>query len=257
MLVTIAVAAAVAAPLSSASAARSRDTRSLPKGSLMVIFSGSGGGSYRYHEPARGSGSACHSADTTYTEADNYRWYYRFVLPPAGGATDTPVATSGGGQLQGTEQLTQCAGSAALTSTCTQNLQTPLASSATDLAYPGIVVGGSARTITVGAIGELVPSALQCSGLSIFAPNPIQGFSQLQASVSFDRAALQESGDEVRHFTMAGSGLYDGVTLSASCSSTSCDTNDCTLDATPAGGPPVSCNYNESYSGTIEIRVVK
>ena len=54
MLVTIAVAAAVAAPLPSALAAHSRDTRSLPKGDLIVIFSGSGGGSYRYHEPARG-----------------------------------------------------------------------------------------------------------------------------------------------------------------------------------------------------------
>ena len=257
MLVTIAVAAAVAAPLPSAFAAHARDTRSLPKGDLIVIFSGSGGGSYRYHEPARGSGSACHSADTTYTESDDYRWYYRFVLSPAGGSSDSPVAAAGGGQLQGSEQLAQCAGSAALTSTCTQALQTPLASNTADLAYPGVVVGGSGRTITVGAIGELIPAQLQCTGLSVFAPNPIQGFSQLQASVSFDRAALQQSGNEVRHFTMAGSGLYDGVTLAASCNSTSCDTSDCSLDATPGGGPPVSCSYSEGYSGTIEIRVVK
>jgi hypothetical protein len=257
MLVTIAVAAAVAAPLSSASAARSRDTRSLPQGDLIVIFSGSGGGSYRYHEPARGTGSACHAADTTYTEADNYRWYYRFVLPPGGGSSDSPVATSGGGTLQGTEQLAQCAGSAALTSTCTQTLQTPLAANAADLAYPGVVVGGSGRTVTVGAIGELVPATSQCSGLSIFAPNPIQGFSQLQASVTFDRAALQQSGDEVRHFTMAGSGLYDGVTLASSCNSATCDTSDCQVNGATAPGPPVSCNYSESYSGTIEIRVMK
>jgi hypothetical protein len=257
MLVTIAVAAAVAAPLPSALAAHSPDIRALPKGDLIVIFSGSGGGSYRYHQPAQGRGAACRSADTGYTETDSYRWYYRFVLSPGGGSSDSPVAAAGGGALQGSEQLSQCAGTAALTSTCTQSLHAPSASNAGDVAYPGVVVGdGEGRTITIGAIGELVPSALQCSGLSVFAPNPVEGFSQLQASVSFDRAALEQSGDLTRRFTMAGSGLYDGVTLAASCNSSSCDSGDCSLDASP-GGPPVSCSYAESYSGTIEIRVVR
>jgi len=257
MLVTIAVAAAVAAPLPSALAARSHDTRVLPKGDLIVIFSGSGGGSYRYHQPQQGQGGACRSADTNYSETDSYRWYYRFVLSPGGGSSDIPVAAAGGGQLQGSEQLSQCAGTAALTSTCTQALHTPSALNSADLAYPGVVLGGLGRTITVGAIGELIPSQIQCSGLSVFAPNPVQGFSQLQASVTVDRAALEQTGELTRHFTMAGSGLYDGVTLASSCNSTSCDASDCSLDASPAGGPPVSCSYGESYSGTIEIRLVR
>ena len=75
--------AAAAAPLSDAHAARPKNGGALAKGDLIVIFSGGGGGSYRYHEPADGSGAACRSADTSYSEADSYRWYYRFVPPPS------------------------------------------------------------------------------------------------------------------------------------------------------------------------------
>ena len=57
---------------------------------------------------------------------------------------------------------------------------------------------------------------------------------------------------------MAGSGLYAGVALSGSCNSTTCDTDNCTQDL-PGGapGPPSSCSFSESYSGTIEVRVVR
>src|ERR1700722_10132230 len=139
LVLAIVVALAATASITDANAARRGVSRSLAKGDIVVIFSGAGGGSYRYHEPAVGSGNACRSADTTYAEADSYRWYYRFVLPPGGGSSDTPAAVSGGGQVTATEQLLQCAGSAALTSTCTQALRTPPASSS-DLAYPNIVL---------------------------------------------------------------------------------------------------------------------
>ena len=259
-LIAIALTAAVAAlPLSDANAARSRSAGTLTKGDLVVIFSGAGGGSYRYHEPASGSGSACRSADTSYTENDNYRWYYRFVLPAGGGSSDSPAAVAGGGQISATEQLLQCAGSAALTSSCTQALRTPPAASAQDLAFPSVVVGATGKLLTVGALGELIPASAQpsCTGVGVLAPNPVQGFSQLQAAVSIDRADLQSSGDVTRHFTMAGSGLYDGLALSGSCNSGGCDVSDCSDSGGAGSGPPTSCSFNEGYSGTIEVRVVK
>jgi len=252
------ISAAALAPLTDAQAARRRVEHSLAKGDLVVIFSGAGGGSYRYHEPADGTGGACHSPDTSYTEADSYRWYYRFVLPPGGGSSSMPAAVAGGGQLSATEQLLQCGGSAALTSTCTQTLRTPPAGSAQDLAYPSIVVDVAGRLITVGALGELIAASPQptCTGVGVLTPNPVQGFSQLQASVSIDRAALQASGDVTRHFTMAGSGLYNGLALSGTCNSGGCDTSNCIDNGASASGPPTSCSFNEGYSGTIEVRAV-
>jgi hypothetical protein len=92
--------------LASALAARGTEPRALPKGDLVVAFSGTGGGSYRFHQPALGGdGSACRVADTTYTEIDTYHWSYRFVLPPGGGSSDTPSTQAGGGQLSGTQPL--------------------------------------------------------------------------------------------------------------------------------------------------------
>ena len=146
LLGMIALSALAAAPLASAQAAN-RDTRSLPKGDLVVTFSGTGGGTYRFHQPApvgerRGR---CRSGDTTYTEIDSYRWSYRFVVPASGGSSDLPSALAGVGQLSGTEQLRQCGGAAAVTSTCMQALRPPLPTNSTDLAYPGVIVAASGR----------------------------------------------------------------------------------------------------------------
>jgi len=251
--------AAATAPLADAHGVGRKNVGPIAKGDLIVIFSGAGGGSYRYHEPADGSAGACHSPDSSYTEADNYRWYYRFVLPAGGGSSDTPAAVAGGGQISATEQLLQCAGSAALTSTCIQTLRTPASASTQDLAYPGVVVGSTDKLVTVGALGELVPATAEptCTGVGVLIPNPVAGFSQLQAAVSIDRSDLQSSGDVVRHFTMAGSGLYNGLALSGSCNSVGCDVQDCSDSGGTGSGPPTSCNFSEGYSGTIEVRIVK
>jgi hypothetical protein len=258
LLGIIAVAVAAATPLSSALAKRSKDSTVASKGDLVVTFSGSGGGSYRYHEPAiGGTGAGCSVADTTYTEVDSYRWRYRFVMPPGGGSSATPWSVSGGGQLSGSEQRLQCGGTAAVTSSCTQTLHVPLTSNSADLAYPGVIVGASGRLVTVGAIGELLPAAVPpvCSGVGPLIPNPVAGFSQLQASVSLPRSELDATGDVTRHFTMAGAGLYNGVALSGSCNSASCDVNNCSTAG--GAGAPNTCSFNESYTGTIEVRVVR
>lgn len=260
MVLAIAIAAIAAmAPLASAQGSQRRVSRTLAKGDMVVIFSGSGGGSYRYHEPASGSGSACRSADTTYSEADSYRWYYRFVLPPGGGSSDAPLAVAGGGQVTASEQLLQCAGSAALTSSCSLALRTPPQTNGSDVAYPNIFLSAAGGLITVGALGELIPSPGQpvCTGVGVLTPNPVQGFSQLQAAVSIDRATLQATGDVTRHFTMAGSGLYNGIALSGSCNSGGCDTATCADSGGAGSGPPDSCNFSEGYSGTIEVRLVR
>ena len=88
-------------------------------------------------------------------------------------------------------------------------------------------------------------------------PNPVQGFSQLQAAVSIDRASLQATGDVTRHVTMAGSGLYNGISLSGSCNSVGCDVADCSDSGGAGSGPPTSCSFSEGYSGTIEVRLVR
>jgi hypothetical protein len=256
---TIALSVLAAMPLASALGAN-KDTRTLPKGDLVVTFSGTGGGTYRFHQPAavgdrRGR---CRSGDTAYTEIDSYRWSYRFVVPASGGSSDLPLALAGAGQLSGTEQLRQCGGTAAVTSICTQALRAPLATNTADLAYPGVIVAASGRLVTVGAVGELISSAPQpiCTGAGVFLPNLVAGYSQLQASVSFPRAQLASSGDVTRRFTMAGAGLYRGVALSGSCNSVTCDVKTCAEGAARVGTPP-ACSFSESYSGTIEVRVVR
>ncbi|MGA2757959.1 MAG: hypothetical protein ABSF58_11450 [Solirubrobacteraceae bacterium] len=256
---TLAVMAAllVSAPVALA-AGRTRAT-ALAKGDLVVTFSGAGSGSYHFHEPAAGAGSACKVADTTYSETDSYHWIYRFVVPPTGGISDTPVALTAEGQVSSSEQLLQCAANAAVASTCTQALRAPALSNATDLTYPGVTVGVAGRYVTVGALGELVPatSQPQCSGIGVLLPNPVEAFGQLQANVSIARADLAASGDVTKRFTIAGSGLYAGVALSGSCNSSSCDPATCASTSTPGGAGASTCGFDESYTGTIEVRVVK
>jgi hypothetical protein len=146
-----------------------------------------------------------------------------------------------------------------VTSTCTQGLRAPLSANSGDLAYPGVTVALSGRSVTVGAVGELIPATPQplCSGIGVLLPSPVEAFAQLQGSVSIPRAALAGTGDVTRRFTIAGSGLYAGVALSANCDSGSCDTATCANTATPGPGGPSSCSFDESYSGTIEVRVVR
>ncbi len=259
LLVLLAAAAAIAAPLASAHATRSKPIwSSFPRGDLLVTFSGTGGGGYRYHDPADGSGAACHTPDTAYDETDSYSWRDTFVVGPGGGTSDAPLTLAGGGQLTGIVQLGPCAGNAASTSACTQTLRPPSGQANGDVAYPGVVVVLSGRLVTIGALSELQrgPSAL-CSGGGALQPNVVQGYKGLQASVSFPRALLARTGDYRAPFTIGGSGLYANVPLGGSCNATSCDTSNCSQDRPPTGGPPSTCSFGEAYSGTIEVRVIR
>jgi hypothetical protein len=254
-LIAILVGAGVLAPLSAAQAAHPRVPLTAPRGDLLVTFSGTGGGSYRYHVPMTGGGASCRTPETTYTETDAYRWSYSFVLSPGGGTSDTPFSLLGGGSVSSAQQEDQCGALAANTSVCRAGLRTPLQTASGDLAYPGVNVAVSGRLVTVGAVGELVRAAPGCTGIGTLLPNLVTGYTGLQATVSVSRAELIRDGVVRAPFSISGSGLYAGVALSGSCSSTTCDTANCATDA--SAGPLRSCSFGESYSGVIEIRIIR
>ena len=259
-LLILAVAGAViAVPVAGAHANRSKPIwSSFPRGDLLVTFSGTGGGAYRFHTPAVGAGAACHSPDTSYAEADAYSWRDTFVVGPGGGTSGAPLVLAGAGQLTGTSQLGACGASAASTSTCSQSLRPPTGQAGGDVVYPGVTVVLSGRLVTVGAISELVRSASPaCSGAGTLEPNIVQGYTGLQASVSFPRALLLRTGSYRVPFSMGSSGLYAGVALSGTCNAASCDTASCSLDVPVTGGPPNTCSFGETYSGTIEVRIIR
>lgn len=259
LLLLAAAGATIAAPVAGAHAKHTKPIwSSFPRGDLLITFSGTGGGGYRYHDPPSGTGSSCHSPDTAYQETDAYSWRDTFVVAPAGGTSDAPITLAGVGQLTGTIQLGPCGSGAASTSTCTQSLRPPSDQGGGDLAYPGVTVILSGRLVTIGAVSELLRSAPPaCTGDGALEPNLVQGYSGLQASVSFPRAQLLRTGDYKAPFTIGSSGLYAYVPLSGSCNSTGCDTSDCSQDLPGGGGPPNTCAFNETYSGTIEVRVIR
>jgi hypothetical protein len=198
-------------------------------------------------------------AGTTYAETDSYSWSYTFVVPPTGGRSGGPLAMSGNGLLSATQQSGRCDGAAAAPSGCTQSLRPPAPADISDLDYPGVNVVESGREITVGALGELVGAGAQpsCSGAASLLANPVPGYAELQASVTFPRVLLARTGVYRGSFTMAGAGLYAGVTLSASCNSAGCDPDNCSESQASSSGPPASCAFSEGYSGTIVVRVAR
>jgi hypothetical protein len=258
LLLLSAAAAAIGASVAGAHAARGKPVwSSFPRGDLLVIFSGTGGGGYRFHVPSQGTGAACRSPETTYGETDAYSWRDAFVVGPGGGTSDAPVTLAGSGQLSATSQQGRCASDAAVSGACSQALRPPFGAVGTDVAAPGVTVVMSGRLVTVGALSELVRGPQTCSGGLALTPNVVTGYGGLQASVSFPRAALTRDGDYRAPFTMAGSGLYAGVSLSGGCNASGCDTATCAQDLPATGGPPSSCSFGESYSGTIEVRVIR
>src|SRR5579871_5476377 len=118
--VHIAALAAAAIAVLGAAQAASAGARFLgPRGSLIVTFSGSGGGSYRFHQSGQGGVPSCRSGDTSYAETDSYSWSYTFVVPPTGGSNLAPVAVTGTGLLSSTQQTRRCGGGPTVTTTCT------------------------------------------------------------------------------------------------------------------------------------------
>jgi len=258
-LLLIASLAALAAPLASAQGARVHAGAAPPYGDIEVTFSGSGGGAYRYRDAAvGGSGPSCRSPQQSYTESDSYSWSFSFAVPPGGGATELPIAASGAGLLAGGERLDACAGAPAQSSACQLTLAAPPASDSGDVAYPDVSVVIAGREVTVGALAELVAGPAQpgCGGAMALVPNPVPGWSELQASVSFPRALLARPDGYTVPITMSGAGLWAGTPLSGACDSTACDAATCVADQ-PAAGPRTACSFDESYSGTLEIRVVR
>jgi len=255
LIVTLAV---LAAPLASAQGARGRTSDAAPYGDIEVTFSGSGGGAYRYHDPAAGgAGASCRSPELSYAESDSYSWNVSFAFAPGGGTTQAPLAVFGSGQLSASQRLGPCAGAGPQPGACSETLAAPSPADASDLAYPSASVVIAGRQVTVGVLAELVAAApASCSGGATLTPNPVAGWSELQASVSFPRALLARPGGYSAPVTMSGTGLWADVPLSGACSSGACEGGTCE-GGQPSVGPRSSCAFGESYSGTIEIRVVR
>ena len=167
LLILAVAGAAIAAPVAGAHAGASKPVwSSFPRGDLLVTFSGTGGGDYRYHNPPAGTAASCRTPDTSYSETDAYSWRDTFVVGPAGGTSDAPVGQlAGTGQLTGTAKLGPCGASAASTSTCTQSLRPPSSQGDGDLTYPDVTVVLSGRLVTIGALSELLGgSSPTCTG---------------------------------------------------------------------------------------------
>jgi hypothetical protein len=238
------------------------DRRALGAGSsasIVVTFAGSGAGGYRYRVPTAGAGIyavSCPTPAVSYSERDSYSWRFTFTVPATGGVLAGPSRSLGGGLLSGS--TSQCAGSARTVTTCSRQLVAPTLLDGGDLDYPAVSVTVTRTHLTVGVIGELVPSAAvtSCTNGGTYQPGPVSGFAELQANVTIQRAALDRNGHASAPFTMAASGLFAGVALSGGCDGLTCQPLSCQSAAAPAG-PGAACSYYEGYAGTVEVRVVK
>jgi hypothetical protein len=241
----------------------SAERRALGAGSsanIVVTFAGSGAGGYRYRVPAAGAGLfavSCPTPAVSYSEHDSYSWRFTFIVPAAGAVLDGPSRSLGGGLLSGS--TSQCAGSATTVTSCSQQLGAPTPLDNDDLGYPAVSVTVTRSHLTIGVIGELVPSApaASCANGGSYQPNPLAGFTQLQANVTIQRAALERDGHVSVPFTMADSGLFAGVALSGGCDALTCQPLSCQSAGAAPGGRGADCSYYEGYAGAVEVRVAK
>jgi hypothetical protein len=238
---------------------RDRSARgSASPGSIVVTFVGSGAGSYRYSVSPGASGlgdASCTNPAVSYSERDSYSWRFTFMVAHNGGVLAGPLASQGSGLLSAT--TSRCA-SASTAASCSLQLTAPTLADSDNLDYPDVSVTVTGSHITVAVIGELVlsPTATGCGG-GAYQPSPVVGFNQLQANVTVSRSALERSGHVSAPFTMAGSGLFAGVALSGACDGLTCQPQSCADVAASSGGTTAACSYNESYAGTVQVRVNK
>jgi hypothetical protein len=232
---------------------------SAPPGSIVVTFVGSGSGSYRYSVSPGGNSlgeASCTNPAVSYSERDSYAWRFTFMVAHDGGVLAGPLASQGSGLLSAT--TAHCASALTGASSCSLQLTAPTPADSDDLDYPDVNVTVTGSHVTVAVIGELVPSpkAAGCGG-GAYQPSPVVGFNQLQANVTLSRSALERSGHVSAPFTMAGSGLFAGVALSGACDGLTCQPQTCEDPAASPGGSTAACSYDETYAGTVEVRVNK
>ena len=216
-------------------------------GRSLVTFSGTGGGGYRFHEPAAAAlGRSAASPDTTYAETDSLQLeLHASSCRPAGGTSDAPVDA---GRQRAAERDRAARAvrrrGAASTSTCTQSLRRAVPANA---GRPRLSRRDRRRLRAArhGRRARRAAPATRAGRAPVdgaLAPNLVAGLRRLQASVSFPRALLMRTGD-----TRAP--LHDGrlrplqrrraerqLQLGASC-----DTADCSAgSAAPAAGRPAA-----------------
>ena len=263
--VFVAVAPAPRSPRrrSGALAARSEPIwASCPRGDLLVTFSGTR--RRRLPLPRARAGGAGRRVPGARHELrrDRHLQLERHVRRAARAAARATRRSTlaGGGQLTASEQLGPCAGAAAVD----EHLHAVAAAAASGrrrrprLSRRDVVASG--RLVTVGALGELLrgarsrraPAAARSSRTSS------QGYSQLQASVSVPARAA------AAHRRLRGA-VHDGRLrpLRGRRAERQLQLDELRHQqlhrrtCRAAAAPPSSCSFDESYSGTIEVRVVR
>ena len=219
-------------------------------GKLAIVFSGSGHGSYRWHQPevdavggtgATGttgatSAEGCVEPERTLSESDSYTWKFTSALTQQGRPVAGATTVAGSGTTTSTYTTAACGSTPAASTTCTAPLGAPMHGS---ISYPAITghVDGNALRVTVQGGLQISPTALEqapCNG--DYDANP----GRLYPS------GLIASGSSTVHRTPVHAADH------ASCNSNGCSVSTC--KSSPGGaGAAVTCSYRESLTGELRI----
>jgi hypothetical protein len=217
---------------------------------LAISFSGTGHGSYRWHQPevdaiggtgATGTtgstgGESCVEPARTLTESDSYTWTFTSALTKQGRAIDGATTVAGGGTTTSTYTTSACGSAPAATTTCTAPFQPPARGS---ISYPAIAghVNRKALRITVRGGLQISPTALEqppCSGDYDANPGRLYPSGLIASGLSTASRTPEHGADH------------------ASCNSAGCSVSTCS--SSPGGaGAPVSCSYRESFTGELRV----
>jgi hypothetical protein len=220
-------------------------------GKLTVTFSGSGHGSYRWHQPeldavgatgttgTTGGEAQCVEPARTLSESDSYTWTFRSAVTQQGRPVAGATTVAGSGTTTSTYTTAACGSAPAATTTCTAPLQAPARGSISYPAIAGRIAGKGLRISVQGGL-QIVPAALAqppCSGA--YDANP----GRLYPS------GLTASGLSTAHRIAAHAADH------ASCNSSGCSVSTC-QSSRGGHGAPVTCSYRESFTAELAIRAV-
>jgi hypothetical protein len=238
------------------------DAKLLHKGDVIVTFSGTGHGAYRYGSPEfDDAAGACEDPPTSYTLSYSYHWRFSDYYSATGGFLG--YAASGGGSARSYSPNTSI-----WSAHCLQNLpvvapttcKVPFQPPDADGGWPRGALEIRKRTTTAEVLSgtglDLSTTHLSSAcasgtgGGTQFTMNPDELVNnRLTAQITFRTSRLKHR-DAVSRKVRAA--------VKASCSSTSCQYSDACRDThVPTTGPVYTCILNDSYSAVISVRAYR
>jgi hypothetical protein len=224
---------------------------------VLVTFSGSGKGAFKWSEPQQNNpgGATCVEPANSYSVKDNYtfKWSEKLTFPEGVGSYVLPKNYKVGGTDVTTQVQSACMNDFGNTLggdsySCTQKWN-PLPASDTN--YPSVSMGGRSSHLFVKVAGGIQQSGRltgsNCVGASVGGALNSYSFEGLKGSLTFSTAKLEHGGSLSKHV---------GASLSANCSGTSCDHLFCKNDNT-SDPVPVTCNNSESFTAELKVELVK